>query len=80
MPKFIRTVSDCSKEYTDTLININYIGRIETNRHSPDILEVIPVSDNIYGGSHYVFKKDLMRLLDARNQELIDQITEKQNP
>ena len=24
--------------------------------------------------------EDLMRLLDARNQELIDQITEKQNP
>lgn len=78
MPEFIRTVY--SNRYTDTLININYIGRIETNRHNPDVLEVIPVSDNIYGGSHYVFKKDLMRLLDARNQELIDQITEKQNP
>lgn len=80
MPKFIRTVSDYSKKYTDTLININYIGRIETNRDNPDVLKVIPVSDNMYGGSHYVFKKDLMRLLDARNQELIDQITEKQNP
>lgn len=78
MPKFIRTVY--SNRYTDTLININYIGRINTKLHNPDILEVIPVSDNMYGGSHYVFKKDLMRLLDARNQELIDQITEKQNP
>lgn len=80
MPKFIRTVSNYNKEYTDTLININYIGRIQPTRNKPDVLEVIPVSDNIYGGSHYVFKKDLMRLLDARNQELIDQITEKQNP
>lgn len=78
MPEFIRTVY--SNRYTDTLININYIGRIETNRHNPDVLEVIPVSDNTSGRSHYVFKKDLMRLLDARNQELIDQITEKQNP
>ena len=78
MPEFIRTVY--SNRYTDTLININYIGRIKKNLDNPDILEVIPVSDNMHGGSHYVFKKDLMRLLDARNQELIDQITEKQNP
>ena len=78
MPEFIRTVY--SNRYTDTLININYIGRIEKNLDNPDVLEVIPVSDNTSGRSHYVFKKDLMRLLDARNQELIDQITEKQNP
>lgn len=78
MPEFIRTVS--SNRYTDTLININYIGRIEKNLDNPDVLEVIPVSDNTSGCSRYVFKKDLMRLLDARNQELIDQITEKQNP
>ncbi len=78
MPEFIRTVY--SNRYTDTLININYIGRIETNRHNPDVLEVIPVSDNMRGGSHYVFKKDLMRLLDARNLKLLEEITEKQNP
>lgn len=78
MPEFIRTVY--SNRYTDTLININYIGRIEKNLDNPDVLEVIPVSDNTSGCSRYVFKKDLMRLLDARNQELIDQITEKQNP
>lgn len=79
MPEFIRTVNPSNGTYKNVLININHIIRIDTTSN-PDILQVVPVSDNTYPGSYYVFSEDLIRLLDARNQELIDQITEKQNP
>ena len=79
MPEFIRIVNPSNGTYKNVLININHIIRIDTTSN-PDILQVVPVSDNTYPGSHYVFKKDLMNLVSIRNLKLIEEITEKQNP
>lgn len=79
MPEFIRIVNPSNGTYKNVLININHIIRIDTTSN-PDILQVIPVSDNAYTDYYYVFSEDLMNLVSIRNQELIDQITEKQNP
>lgn len=79
MPEFIRTVNPSNGTYKNVLININHIIRIDTTSN-PDILQVVPVSDNTYTGSYYVFSEDLMNLVSIRNLKLIEEITEKQNP
>lgn len=75
MPEFIRTVDPSNGTYKNVLININHIVRIYTTSN-PDILQVVPVSDNICD----VFSEDLMNLVSIRNLKLIEEITEKQNP
>lgn len=45
MPEFIRIVNPSNGTYKNVLININHIIRIDTTSN-PDILQVIPVSDN----------------------------------
>lgn len=79
MPEFIRTVNLSNGTYKNVLININHIIRIDTTSN-PDILQVVPVSDNTYTGSYYVFSEDLMNLVSIRNLKLLEEITEKQNP
>lgn len=79
MPEFIRTVDPSNGTYKNVLININHIVRIYTTSN-PDILQVVPVSDNILAGSCEVFRKDLMNLVSIRNLTLLEEITEKQNP
>ena len=79
MPEFIRTVNPSNGTYKNVLININHIIRIDTTSN-PDILQVVPVSDNTYTGSYYVFSEDLMNLVSIRNLKLLEEITEKQNP
>lgn len=79
MPEFIRTVDPSNGTYKNVLININHIIRIDTTSH-PDILQVIPVSDNAYTDYYYVFSEDLMNLVSIRNLQLLEEITEKQNP
>lgn len=79
MPEFIRTVNLSNGTYKNVLININHIIRIDTTSN-PDILQVIPVSDNAYTDYYYVFSEDLMNLVSIRNLKLLEEITEKQNP
>ena len=79
MPEFIRTVDPSNGTYKNVLININHIIRIDTTSN-PDILQVVPVSDNTYPGSYYVFSEDLMNLVSIRNLKLLEEITDKQNP
>lgn len=79
MPEFIRIVNPSNGTYKNVLININHIIHIDTTSN-PDILQVVPVSDNIYTGSYYVFSEDLMNLVSIRNLKLLEEITEKQNP
>lgn len=79
MPEFIRTVNLSNGTYKNALININHIIRIDTTSN-PDILQVIPVSDNAYTDYYYVFSEDLMNLVSIRNLTLLEEITEKQNP
>lgn len=79
MPEFIRTVNPSNGTYKNVLININHIIRIDTTSN-PDILQVVPVSDNTYTDYYYVFSEDLMNLVSIRNLELLEEITEKQNP
>lgn len=79
MPEFIRTVDPSNGTYKNVLININHIVRIYTTSN-PDILQVVPVSDNILAGSCEVFRDDLMNLVSIRNLKLLEEITEKQNP
>lgn len=79
MPEFIRTVNPSNGTYKNVLININHIIRIDTTSN-PDILQVIPVSDNTYTDYYYVFSEDLMNLVSIRNLKLLEEITEKQNP
>ena len=79
MPEFIRTVDPYNGTYNNVLININHIVRIYTTS-KPDILQVVPVSDNILAGSYDVFREDLMNLVSIRNLKLLEEITEKQNP
>lgn len=79
MPEFIRTVNPSNGTYKNVLININHIVRIDTTSN-PDILQVVPVSDNTYAGSYDVFSEDLMNLVSIRNLKLLEEITEKQNP
>lgn len=79
MPEFIRTVDPSNGTYKNVLININHIIRIDTTSN-PDILQVIPVSDNAYTDYYYVFSEDLMNLVSIRNLKLLEEITEKQNP
>ena len=79
MPEFIRTVDPSNGTYKNVLININHIIRIDTTSN-PDILQVVPVSDNTYTDYYYVFSEDLMNLVSIRNLKLIEEITEKQNP
>lgn len=79
MPEFIRTVNPSNGTYKNVLININHIIRIDTTSN-PDILQVIPVSDNAYTDYYYVFSEDLMNLVSIRNLKLLEEITEKQNP
>lgn len=79
MPEFIRLVNQSNGTYKNVLININHIIRIDTTSN-PDILQVIPVSDNAYTNYYYVFSEDLMNLVSIRNLKLLEEITEKQNP
>lgn len=79
MPEFIRTVNPSNGTYKNVLININHIIRIDTTSN-PDILQVIPVSDNTYTDYYYVLSEDLMNLVSIRNLKLLEEITEKQNP
>lgn len=79
MPEFIRLVNPSNGTYKNVLININHIIRIDTTSN-PDILQVIPVSDNAYTDYYYVFSEDLMNLVSIRNLKLLEEITEKQNP
>ena len=79
MPEFIRTVNPSNGTYKNVLININHIIRIDTTSN-PDILQVVPVSDNTYTDYYYVFNEDLMNLVSIRNLKLLEEITEKQNP
>lgn len=79
MPEFIRIVNPSNGTYKNVLINMNHIIRIDTTSN-PDILQVVPVSDNTYTGSYYVFSEDLMNLVSIRNLKLLEEITEKQNP
>ena len=79
MPEFIRTVNPSNGTYKNVLININHIIRIDTTSN-PDILQVVPVSDNAYTDYYYVFSEDLMNLVSIRNLTLLEEITEKQNP
>lgn len=79
MPEFIRIVNPSNGTYKNALININHIIRIDTTSN-PDILQVIPVSDNAYTDYYYVFSEDLMNLVSIRNLKLLEEITEKQNP
>lgn len=79
MPEFIRTVNPSNGTYKNVLININHIIRIDT-MSNPDILQVVPVSDNTYTDYYYVFSEDLMNLVSIRNLKLLEEITEKQNP
>lgn len=79
MPEFIRIVNPSNGTYKNVLININHIIRIDTTSN-PDILQVIPVSDNAYTDYYYVFSEDLMNLVSIRNLKLLEEITEKQNP
>lgn len=79
MPEFIRTVNPSNGTYKNVLININHIIRIDTTSN-PDILQVVPVSDNTYTDYYYVFSEDLMNLVSIRNLKLLEEITEKQNP
>lgn len=79
MPEFIRIVNPSNGTYKNVLININHIIRIDTTSN-PDILQVIPVSDNTYTDYYYVFSEDLMNLVSIRNLKLLEEITEKQNP
>lgn len=79
MLEFIRTVNPSNGTYKNVLININHIIRIDTTSN-PDILQVIPVSDNAYADYYYVFSEDLMNLVSIRNLKLLEEITEKQNP
>lgn len=58
---------------------MNHIIRIDTTSN-PDILQVVPVSDNAYTDYYYVFSEDLMNLVNIRNLKLLEEITEKQNP
>lgn len=79
MPEFIRLVNPSNGTYKNVLININHIIRIDTTSN-PNILQVIPVSDNAYTDYYYVFSEDLMNLVSIRNLKLLEEITEKQNP
>lgn len=79
MPEFIRTVNPSNGTYKNVLININHIIRIDTTSN-PDILQVVPVSNNAYTDYYYVFSEDLMNLVSIRNLKLLEEITEKQNP
>lgn len=79
MPEFIRIVNPSNGTYKNVLININHIIRIDTTSN-PDILQVVPVSDNAYTAYYYVFSEDLMNLVSIRNLKLLEEITEKQNP
>ena len=79
MPEFIRIVDPSNGTYKNVLININHIIRIDTTSN-PDILQVVPVSDNTYTDYYYVFSEDLMNLVSIRNLKLLEEITEKQNP
>lgn len=79
MPEFIRIVNPSNGTYKNVLININHIIRIDTTSN-PDILQVVPVSDNTYTDYYYVFSEDLMNLVSIRNLKLLEEITEKQNP
>lgn len=79
MPEFIRIVNPSNGTYKNVLININHIIRIDTTSN-PDILQVVPVSDNAYTDYYYVFSEDLMNLVSIRNLKLLEEITEKQNP
>lgn len=79
MPEFIRLVNPSNGTYKNVLININHIIRIDTTSN-PDILQVVPVSNNAYTDYYYVFSEDLMNLVSIRNLKLLEEITEKQNP
>ncbi len=79
MPEFIRIVNPSNGTYKNVLINMNHIIRIDTTSN-PDILQVVPVSDNTYTDYYYVFSEDLMNLVSIRNLKLLEEITEKQNP
>lgn len=79
MPEFIRTVNPSNGTYKNVLININHIIRIDTTSN-PDILQVVPVSNNAYTDYYYVFSEDLMNLVSIRNLKLLEEITDKQNP
>lgn len=77
MPKFIRLVNKNTGKYGKTLLNVNHINRINPVDYHPDLLEVTPISEYAHNSSYYVFKEDLMDVVNSRIRELIKQITEK---
>ena len=77
MPKFIRLVNKDTGKYGKTLLNVNHINRINPVDYHPDLLEVTPISEYAHNSSYYVFKEDLMDVVNSRIRELIKQITEK---
>lgn len=77
MPQFIRLVNKDTGKYGKTLLNVNHINRINPVDYHSDLLEVTPISEYAHNSSYYVFKKDLMDVVNSRIRELIKQITEK---
>ena len=79
MPNFIRIVNRDTGKYGKTLLNVSHINRINPVDYHPDLLEVTPISEYAHNSSYYVFKKDLMNVVNSRLRKSIEQITEKQN-
>lgn len=77
MPNFIRIVNRDTGKYGKTLLNVSHINRINPVDYHPDLLEVTPISEYAHNSSYYVFKKDLMNVVNSRLRKSIEQITEK---
>lgn len=77
MPNFIRIVNRNTGKYGKTLLNVSHINRINPVDYHPDLLEVTPISEYAHNSSYYVFKKDLMNVVNSRLRKSIEQITEK---
>lgn len=77
MPNFIRIVNRDTGKYGKTLLNVNHINRINPVDYHPDLLEVTPISEYAHNSSYYVFKEDLMNVVNSRLRKSIEQITEK---
>ncbi len=77
MPNFIRIVNEDTGKYSKTLLNVSHINRINPVDYHPDLLKVTPISEYAHNPSYYVFKEDLMNVVNSQLRELIKQITEK---
>lgn len=77
MPNFIRIVNRDTGKYSKTLLNVSHINRINPVDYHPDLLEVTPISEYAHNSSYYVFKEDLMNVVNSRLRKSIEQITEK---